>query len=190
MVVRDQIDKGNQQQITIKKYNNNTKENESCADDTSSKANGTTKPNIRMPVSSFGRQRTTPAAHVRNLIQQKLPVGPMTQKSCCFSSWDWRRTTGAVSKNPIVRLEQTNLAGEILAVKDSEAFGSEFPKPQILTVLLLHFRTLAKWTNTPYRPNLSKLPKHSKIATLVLPCMPSIVFTKLVRELSNSRHVW
>ena len=32
-----------------------------------------------------------------------------------------------MSKNPTVRLEQTNLAREILAAKDSDAFGNECP---------------------------------------------------------------
>ena len=34
---------------------------------------------------------------------------------------------GALSKNSVVQLAQTNLARGILAAKDSESFGNEFP---------------------------------------------------------------
>ena len=144
----------------------------------------------RMPVSSLGSQRPTPADHVQNLIQQKLPVGPMSQKSRHFNCQDRRRISGAVSKNPTVRLKQTNLAREILAAKDSEPFGNEFPTKPDPNVLLSHSRTPDKWTNTHYRPNFNKLQRHSKKVTPVWRCMQSTAFTKLVNNLSNFMHAW
>ena len=100
----------------------------------------------------------------------------MTQKSRRFSCRDRHHTTGAVSKNPIVRLEQTNLAGEILAVKDSEAFGSEFPKTPDPNCSIVTFQNTGQIDRFTMQVNSQQIPEEFKesnasVAMYAVPCL-------------------
>ena len=92
-------------------------------------------PRDRLP----GRRRTTPAVQVHNLIQQKIGGGARPRSS---RKWSYRKRLRkrAKSKNQGVYRDQTTLAGENLAAKDSNSFGHEFPKQPTLHSSIVTFQ--------------------------------------------------
>ena len=117
-----------------------------------------------------GRRRTTPAVQVHNLSQQTIGGGPRPRSS---QRWSYRKRLQkrAQSKNQGVYRDQTTLAGENLAAKDSNSFGHEFSKQPTLHSSIITFQNTGQMKqyimNEKSEQIATAFKKASKKATLV-----------------------